>query len=261
MPKVVLITGASSGFGAACARKFAQSDYALILAARRRDKLKALAAELGAASPCHVGHLDVTQPDSIADFFESLPQDFRDIDILINNAGLALGLEAANECDMNDWDTMVDTNIKGLIHLTRQVLPGMVARNSGHIVNIGSVAGTWPYPGGNVYGATKAFVQQFSRGLRADLLGKSIRVSHIDPGAAETEFSIVRMKGDKVKAKKVYEGTQALTANDIADIVYWATSLPSHVNINAVEVMPTCQAWGPLALDRTMPFSPKVREQ
>ncbi len=171
---------------------------------------------------------------------------------MINNAGLALGLEPAHEANLRDWETMVETNILGLLRVTRQLLPGMVTRNAGHIINIGSTAGSWPYPGGNVYGATKSFVQMFSRQLLADLLGKRIRVTNIDPGLAETEFSEVRFKNNKEKAKKLYENTQPLTAGDIANIVHWVTSVPAHVNINTLEVMPVCQAWGPLQIDKEM---------
>jgi 3-hydroxy acid dehydrogenase/malonic semialdehyde reductase len=172
------------------------------------------------------------------------------VDVLVNNAGLALGLEPAQAADLDDWETMVDTNIKGLMYCTRAILPGMVERKRGHVVNVGSIAGAWPYPGGNAYGATKAFVAQFSRNLRADLLGKNIRVTDVEPGLAETEFSVVRFKGDQERADKVYTGTQPLTGVDIAEIVHWVVSLPAHVNVNSVEVMPTGQAWGPLAIHR-----------
>ena len=251
MNKTILITGASSGFGEACARKFSSSDHSLILVARNLDKLTQLATELREICSVHIAKLDVTSATGIENFFSELPQRYQDIDILINNAGLALGLEPAYKASIDDWERMVDTNIKGLIQITRQVLPRMVKRNSGHIINIGSIAGSWPYPGGNVYAATKSFVQQFSRSLRADLLGKQIKVTNIEPGMAETNFANVRMKGDKSKAKKVYEGTKPLTATDIADIISWTTSVPAHVNINSVEVMPTCQAWGPLSVDRS----------
>jgi 3-hydroxy acid dehydrogenase/malonic semialdehyde reductase len=170
--------------------------------------------------------------------------------LLVNNAGLALGLEPAHKASLDDWDTMVDTNIKGVMYCTRAILPGMVARSRGHVVNIGSIAGSWPYPGGNVYGASKAFVQQFSRNLRADLLGTQVRVTNIEPGMAETEFSKVRFKGDDEKAHKVYLGAEPLLPEDIADIVVWVSSVPARVNINSVEVMSVCQSWGPLAVHR-----------
>lgn len=246
----VLITGASSGFGEACAKKYAENNYNVILASRNIQKLTEIKLQLPSNVFTHA--LDVREQPSIDYFFEHIPTEFQDIDILVNNAGLALGLEPAHEANLEDWETMIDTNIKGLVRMTRKFLPGMVKRNSGHIVNIGSIAGTWPYPGGNTYGSSKAFVQQFSRSLRADLLGRSIRVTNIDPGLAETNFSVTRMKGDQERAENVYQNTQPLVAEDIADIVFWTTSVPKHVNINALEVMPTCQAWGPLNIDREM---------
>ncbi|MCM0083246.1 SDR family oxidoreductase [Geomonas sp. Red32] len=250
MEKIVMITGASSGFGAACARAFAKAGCRLVLAARRMEMLERLKEELGPEVPVHLVKLDVRNRDAVETAFAGLPGDYREIDLLVNNAGLALGLERAQEASLDDWDDMVDTNNKGLIYCTRAVLPGMVARNRGHIVNIGSVAGNWPYPGGNVYGATKAFVQQFSRNLRADLLGTAVRVTNIEPGMAETEFSTVRFKGDEQKAHRVYLGTEPLLAEDVADIVVWVSSMPGRVNINSIEVMSVNQAWGPLAVHR-----------
>ncbi|MCG7961848.1 MAG: SDR family oxidoreductase [Candidatus Thiodiazotropha taylori] len=252
MKKRVLITGASSGFGEACARRFSEAGDDLVLCARRMDRLQALSDELSGNSEVVIQTLDVTDPQALEGFLEALPQASREIDVLVNNAGLALGLQPAHEADLQDWQTMVDTNIKGLMHMTRLILPGMVQRRRGHIINIGSVAASWPYPGGNAYGATKAFVQQFSRGLKADLVGTPLRVTNIEPGLAETEFSLVRMKGDAQQAADVYQGTQPLTGPDIAEIVYWVTALPPHVNINALEVMPVCQAWSPFAVDRTL---------
>ncbi|MCG8037746.1 MAG: SDR family oxidoreductase [Candidatus Thiodiazotropha taylori] len=252
MKKRVLITGASSGFGEACARRFSEAGDDLVLCARRMDRLQALSDELSGNSEVVIQTLDVTDPQAVEGFLEALPQASREIDVLVNNAGLALGLQPAHEADLQDWQTMVDTNIKGLMHMTRLILPGMVQRRRGHIINIGSVAASWPYPGGNAYGATKAFVQQFSRGLKADLVGTPLRVTNIEPGLAETEFSLVRMKGDAQQAADVYQGTQPLTGPDIAEIVYWVTALPPHVNINALEVMPVCQAWSAFAVDRTL---------
>ena len=249
MKKTVLITGASAGFGAACARKYAGQQARLILAARRLKKLETLQQELG-NTECHLLQLDVRDRNGVAESFASLPGSFREVDILINNAGLALGLEPAHEADLDNWENMVDTNIKGLIYCTRQILPGMVRRRRGHVVNIGSVAGSTPYPGGNVYGATKAFVKQFSNNLRADLLGTPIRVSNIEPGLAETEFSLVRFNGDAARAAEVYKGMQPLAAEDIAEIICWVTSLPPHININSMDVMPVCQAWAPFAIHR-----------
>jgi 3-hydroxy acid dehydrogenase / malonic semialdehyde reductase len=249
--KTIFITGASSGFGAACARTFAREGNRLILVARRVTPLIELQEELSASCETHSIPLDVTDRVSVQLAVETLPERFREIDILINNAGLALGLEPAHRVDLDDWDTMVDTNIKGLMYCTRFILPGMVARNSGHIVNISSTAGEWPYPGGNVYGGTKAFVTQFSRNLRSDLLGTGVRVTCIQPGMAETEFSTVRFKGDVEKAAQVYAGTNPLTAEDIAETVEWVVSRPAHVNVNTMELMCVNQAWGPFAIHRS----------
>lgn len=248
--KTVMITGASSGFGAACARRFAQAGNRLILTARRTERLDALRAELSDHSECLAVTLDVRDRDAVLETIAQLPPEFSDIDVLVNNAGLALGLASAENADLDHWDTMVDTNIKGLMYCTRAVLPGMVNKGSGHIVNIGSVAASWAYPGGNAYGGSKAFVQQFSRNLRTDLLGKNIRVSVVEPGMCETEFSVVRFEGDEEKAGAVYDGMQPLSGDDIAEIVYWTTSLPAHINVNQLEVMPVAQAWSPFAVHR-----------
>lgn len=250
MYKTILITGATSGFGKACAIKFAQNGWKLILTGRREDRLAKLYDELSRKTPVHTLSMDVRNRRDVFKKLQSIPDDFASIDVLVNNAGLALGLLPAHEADLDDWETMIDTNIKGLVYCTRTILPKMVERNRGLIINIGSIAGNWPYPGGNVYGATKAFVQQFSRNLRSDLLGKNIRVTNIEPGIAETEFSIVRYHGDEEEAKKVYQNTKALSAEDIADIIWWLANSPEHVNINQLEVMPTLQAWGPLNIFR-----------
>jgi len=250
MSQIAFITGATSGFGAACARQFAAHGWRLIVCGRRQDRLEALRAELAATVPVHAVALDVRDEAAVNAAIANLPAEFAEVDVLVNNAGLALGLEPVHQCPMTDWQQMVDTNIKGLLYCTRAILPGMVARNRGHIVNIGSVASNYPYPGGNVYGATKAFVRQFSLNLRADLLGTRVRVTNIEPGMAETEFSLVRFKGENTKSAQVYAGTQPLQAEDIADVVYWATTRPAHVNINTLEVMPVCQAFGPFAISR-----------
>lgn len=250
MVGTVLITGASSGFGEACARRYAAAGRSLVLFARRLERLQGLEQELGGqVAPMQV---DVRDPEQIEQALAAIPAGFPPIDILVNSAGLALGLSPAYETDPEDWETMVDTNCKGLMQMTRAVLPGMVERNEGHVVNLGSIAGSWPYPGGNVYGATKAFVKNFSAGLRADLNGTRVRVTNIEPGLAETEFSNVRMKGDDAKADSVYAGTQPLVAADIAEAVFWATSLPVHVNINRIEMMPVCQSLGPSLVNREM---------
>jgi NADP-dependent 3-hydroxy acid dehydrogenase YdfG len=245
MTKAILITGATSGFGAACARRFAAAGWRLVLTGRRRERLESLQAELGDAVAAALV-FDVRERRAVAAALQGLPE----IDVLLNNAGLALGLESAWQADLDDWDTMVDTNIKGVMYCTRALLPGMVTRNRGHIINIGSTAGNWPYPGGHVYGATKAFVQQFSRNLRADLLGTRVRVTNLEPGMAESEFSQVRFKGDEQRAAKVYQGAEPLRPEDIAEIVFFVANLPSHVNVNALEVMSVDQSWGPLAVHR-----------
>ena len=249
MDKTILITGASSGFGAATAKLFAAKGWRLILLARRENKLQALAEEIRPVEVLILA-VDVCCREKIQQSLSVLPKKFQQIDVLLNGAGLALGLEPAHESELDNWDTMVDTNIKGLMYCTRAILPGMVARNKGHIVNIGSIAGCWPYPGGNAYGASKAFVQQFSRNLRSDLLGTAVRVTNIDPGLSETEFSIVRFKGDAEKADAVYKGTKPLLPENIAENVFWVISQPGHVNINSLEIMPTCQTWGPLPVYR-----------
>lgn len=246
--KTILITGASSGFGAAMAKLFASKGHRLILVARRAEKLQALKVQLKTESV--IATLDVTDKNSVENFFEQLPDKFKDIDVLINNAGLALGLETADMANLADWESMVETNIKGLLYFTSFTLKIMKKRNSGLIVNIGSVAGHAPYKGGNVYGATKAFVSQFSRNLRADLFGSKIKVTNIEPGMAETEFSDVRFKGDKEKAKGVYQGMSPLTAEDIAETVDWVINRPEHVNIDNLEIMPLDQSWGGLVVNR-----------
>lgn len=244
----VFITGATSGFGAAAARRFAAAGARLVICGRRSDRLAQLQADL--AVPVHTITLDVRNREAVQDAIASLPADFADVDVLINNAGLAAGLEPAHRADLDDWDVMVDTNVKGLLYVTRGLLPGMVARDRGHVINLGSVAGSYPYPGGNAYGGTKAFVKQFSLDLRADLFGTRVRVTNIEPGLCETEFSIVRFGGDLERAAKVYEGTTPLSADDIAECIFWTAALPAHININRLEVMPVGQAFSPLAVQR-----------
>jgi len=246
---IVLITGASTGFGAEMARKFAKNGHKVIATGRRIDHLKTLAAELG--SNVLPIALDVTNKSSIENALTGLSSDWREIDVLINNAGLALGIESAQNASLEDWETMIATNCTGLVTMTRLLLPGMVARGKGTVINIGSTAGAHPYPGGNVYGATKAFVEQFTFNLRADLVGTGVRASNIAPGlAGGTEFSNVRFKGDDAAAAKVYEGTVPLSPGDIAETAYWIATLPAHVNINYIEMMPTCQGFSPFTIKR-----------
>ena len=247
---IVMITGASAGFGAAMARKFVQTGHRVIAAARRTERLDALAKELG-KNLLPIG-LDVSSKSSIEAALASLPADWQDIDVLINNAGLALGLEPAHEAHLSDWDTMIATNCTGLVTITRALLPRMVARGAGLVINLGSVAGAYPYPGGNVYGATKAFVDQFTLNLRADLVGTGVRATNIAPGmSGGTEFSNVRFKGDDAAAAKVYQGAMALTPEDVAEAAWWVANLPPHVNINGIEMMPTCQGFSPFTIKRT----------
>lgn len=244
MNKTILITGASSGFGAACARRFAADGHRLILLARSADALSQLADELRPhAAAIHVEVADMQDRQAVMSLPERLPPELRNVEILVNNAGLALGVNPAQSADLDDWETMVDTNIKGLMRITRAFLPSMVERNSGHVINIGSTAASWPYPGGNAYGGTKAFVAQFTRNLKADLVGTAVRISNIEPGMADTNFSKTRFKGDQQKADSVYAGTESLRAEDIANAVHWIATQPAHVNINSVEIMPTCQGW------------------
>jgi 3-hydroxy acid dehydrogenase/malonic semialdehyde reductase len=247
---IVLVTGASAGFGAAIARRFVRDGARVIATARRAEKLADLRDELG-ASLLPVT-LDVRDRAAVEGVLASLPPEFAEIDLLVNNAGLALGLEPAQAASLDDWETMVATNVNGLLYCTRAVLAGMVARNRGHIVNLGSTAAEFPYPGGNVYGATKAFVYQFSLNLRADLLGTRVRVTDIEPGmCGGTEFSSIRFRGDESKAAAVYAGLEPLTPDDIADAIHWVASRPPHVNVNSLQLMPVCQAPGPLIVKRS----------
>ena len=243
----VLITGASAGFGKALAERLVAKGHRVIGCARRLDKLNALAENLGELFLPVV--MDVSDTASIPQIIADLPDDFREIDVLVNNAGLALGTEPAQKTNLDDWMRMVDTNIKGLIALTHAVLPAMVARDSGYIINLGSIAGNWPYYGGNVYGATKAFVKQFSLNLRADLVGTQVRVTNLEPGnVAGTEFSNVRYHGDDNKAAEVYDGFKNMTGDDIGDILLWLIESPAHINVNRLEVMPVAQTYNGLTI-------------
>jgi 3-hydroxy acid dehydrogenase/malonic semialdehyde reductase len=247
--RTVVVTGASAGFGAAITRRFVRGGDRVVAAARRRDRLDALATELGpSVLPVR---LDVTDRAEVERVLGTLPEPFAEVDVLVNNAGLAWGLEPAQRADLDKWERMIATNCAGLVRCTRAVLPGMVARGHGHVVNMGSIAGSYPYPGGNVYGATKAFVHQFSLDLRADLHGTGVRVTCIEPGlVGGTEFSVVRFDGDQQRADALYQGANALTAEDVAESVWWTVSQPAHVNINIVELMPVTQSFGPLPVHR-----------
>jgi 3-hydroxy acid dehydrogenase / malonic semialdehyde reductase len=242
--KIVMITGASSGIGASCAKMFAQHGSRLILVARRWEKLKAVAAELETTyqSQVYLIELDVSDRDAVAQSFASLPESWRNVDILVNNAGLSRGLEQLQAGDIQNWEEMIDTNVKGLLYVTRSLLPGMVERNRGHIINIGSIAGHQTYPGGNVYCATKAAVRALSQGLKMDLLGTTIRVSSVDPGTVETDFSNVRFRGDLERAKQVYQGMNPLTPDDVAEIVVFCATRPANVNMSEVLVLATDQS-------------------
>lgn len=239
--QIILITGASSGIGAACAKLFAQAGAKLILVARRKERLEQLAEELGSSS-VHLLALDVCDRSSVESALTNLAAPWSAIDILINNAGLSRGLHKFQEGDFQDWEEMIDTNIKGLLYLTRYIVPGMISRGRGHIVNLGSTAGHQTYPNGNVYCATKAAVRVISEGLKQDLLGTPVRVSSVDPGLVETEFSQVRFRGDTERAKKVYQGLTPLTPADVADVILFCVTRPVHVNISEVLLMPTDQA-------------------
>lgn len=255
----ILITGASAGFGEAMCRAFTAAGFNVVGAARRMEKLQALAEELGGSF--YPLQIDVADTSSVPAALQSLPEGFREIDCLINNAGLALGLDSADKADFADWQTMIQTNIVGLTFLTRQILPQMVERKSGYIINIGSIAGNYPYPGGNVYGATKAFVRQFSLNLRADLAGTGIRVTDIEPGlCGGTEFSNVRFKGDDERAAGVYENIRFIRPEDIADTALWLYRRPAHMNVNTIEIMPVAQSFGALPVVREIPPAPEPEE-
>ena len=246
--RVAFVSGGTSGIGEACARLFVENGARVVVTGRRQERLDAIARELGDA--CHARPLDVRDAAQTARAFDDLPAPFAAVDVLVNAAGGAHGLEKAQSANLSDWDEMIASNVTGLVHLTRAALPGMIARGRGHVVNLGSVAGSFPYPGGNVYGATKAFVERFSSNLRADLLGTPVRVTSIEPGMVETEFSVVRFRGDQAKADAVYANMTPLAAADIADLILFAVTRPPHVNVNRLEVMPTDQAFSPFAVHR-----------
>lgn len=245
--KTVLVTGASAGFGAATARCFAAAGWRVIACARRAERLHSLAAEFG--ERVHIAAFDVRDAAAMQAALDALPEDFRDIDVLVNNAGLALGTAKAPQCDLAQWRQMIDTNITALVTLTHALLPGLIERK-GAILNVGSVAGSYPYAGGNAYGGTKAFVSQFSLGLRCDLHGTGVRVTSIEPGMAETEFTLVRTGGDNAASEALYKGVDPISADDIAETMFWIANLPSHLNVNRIEVMPVNQSFAGFAVRR-----------
>ncbi|OUT15085.1 NAD(P)-dependent oxidoreductase [Campylobacter concisus] len=247
MKKTAFVTGATSGFGEAIARRLSKEGYKIVALARREDRLKKLAAELG---DTHIIVADIRDKEAVFKAVESLPDKFKDIEVLVNNAGMALGLEKTIDAKVEDFEAMIDTNVKGLIYSTKAVLPLLYKQEKGYIFNLGSTAGSWPYPGSNVYGATKAFVKQFSLNLRNDLVGTNIRVTNIEPGLCKTEFSEVRFRGDKVKADSLYENTNFITSEDIATILVNCLNMPGSVNINRVEVMANTQTWAGLAIEK-----------
>lgn len=247
---IAFITGATSGFGRAAARRFAQDGWSLVLSGRRMERLIELKEEL-ADVPVHIIQLDVRDEDAVQQAVDQLPAEFAQVKLLLNNAGLALAPQGAPQVDLKDWHTMIDTNIKGLVNVTHALLPRLIETGAGAtILNVGSIAGQWPYPGSHVYGASKAFVKQFSYNLRCDLQGTGVRVTDLAPGIAETEFTLVRTKGDQQASDNLYNGTTPLSAEDIAEQMFYIATLPDHININRLEVMPTRQAWSAFAIDR-----------
>jgi len=241
MTQTVLITGATSGFGAAGVRRFAKAGWRVVATGRRADRLKALVEELGART-VHASVFDVGDEKAMDAALAALPEGFRDIDVLINNAGLALGTAPVPQSALSDWRTMIQTNVIGLVTLTHKLAPTLIARK-GAIINVSSVAASYPYTGGNVYGGTKAFVTQFTLGLRSDLHGKGVRVTSLEPGMTETEFTVVRTGGDQAASDKLYKGANPMTAEDIADVLFWVATLPPHMNINRIELMPVNQSF------------------
>lgn len=246
---IIFITGATAGLGSAMVKRFIHKGYNVIATGRRSDRLNQMKAEYG--DNLYPLVLDVQNKEMVSKAIDNLPEEWKRIDVLINNAGLALGTELAQNSSIDDWDTMIQTNINGFLYCTHKILPDMVSRNHGQIINLGSVAGEFPYQGGNVYGATKAFVHQMSMNLRSDLLGTNVRVTNIEPGMCHTEFSEVRFRGDKDKADSVYKGIKALSAEDIAETIDWVISRPVHVNINVISLMPTQQAFAGFSVHRT----------
>lgn len=253
MTSTLFITGATSGFGEACARRFAEAGWSLVITGRREERLQALAEELGEKVEVLPLVVDVRDRAAMEAAIGGLPERFGKLRGLINNAGLALGTDPAPKCSLDDWDTMVDTNIKGLLYTTRLLLPKLIAHGRGAgIVNLGSIAGSYPYPGSHVYGGTKAFVRQFSLNLRNDLVGTGVRVTDIEPGLCESEFSLVRFGGDQAKYDATYAGAEPIQPQDIAETIFWVLNQPAHININTLELMPVSQTWAGFAIDRSV---------
>ena len=248
MAKTAFITGATSGFGKAAVRRFVAAGWHVIGTGRRADRLQALVDELG-ADKMHAACFDISDSDALNAAVSALPDPFKKIDLLVNNAGLALGTAPAQKADLGQWETMIDTNVRGLATLTHKLLPALIERK-GAIINISSVAASYPYPGGNVYGGTKAFVVQFSLGLRSDLHGTGVRVTCIEPGMTETEFTVVRTKGNQEASDALYKGANPMTGEDLAETMLWIASLPPHMNINRIELMPVSQSFSPFQVDR-----------
>jgi serine 3-dehydrogenase len=249
MSRIAIVTGATSGFGKAIAQRFVGEGWNVVLTGRRQDRLDALVAELGGAARAHGLCFDIRDEEATRAALASLPENFAAIDVLVNNAGLALGNGPAQSSDLGQWKTMIDTNITGLVTITKLLLDTLIARR-GLVVNLASIASNWPYPGGNVYAGTKAFVRQFSLGLRSDLSGKGVRVTSIEPGLSESEFTLVRTGGDQAAYDRLYAGAHPLQPEDIAETVHWVASLPVHVNINSLEIMPVSQSWAPFQIHR-----------
>jgi serine 3-dehydrogenase len=247
--RTVLVTGATAGFGEAISRRFSKEGWKVVVTGRRKDRLDRLVEELGGEARAHALPFDIRDEAATAAAIAGLPAGFSDISVLVNNAGLALGTGPAQESDLDQWKTMIDTNITGLVTMTRLMLDQLIM-NRGLIVNLASVAANWPYPGGNVYGGTKAFVRQFSLGLRSDLSAKGVRVTSIEPGMSESEFTLVRTGGDQAAYDKLYGGANPLQPEDIAETIHWVASLPTHVNINSLEIMPVSQSWAPFQVHR-----------
>ena len=243
-----MITGATSGFGAAAVRRFAEAGWRIVATGRRADRLQKLIDEFG-KEKVFTASFDMRKPDAIEAALAALPESFRNIDLLINNAGLALGTAPAQKASLGQWNQMIETNVTGLVTITHRLLPTLIAQK-GAIINISSVAANYPYPGGNVYGGTKAFVSQFSLGLRSDLHGTGVRVTSVEPGMAETEFTVVRTSGNQEASDKMYKGANPMTAEDVAETLFWIASLPPHMNINRIELMPVSQSFSPFQVDR-----------